>query len=120
VIVLLVAIATLAIDAGSKAVVTSALADGRVRVVVNRRARLSVVQTSVLLAVIVVTVLAAAPVGLTAVGLGMAIGGAAGNVLDRIRRGAVVDFVAAGPWPVFNLADAAMTVGVILAAVSVL
>ena len=50
----------------------------------------------------------------------MAIGGAAGNLADRVRRGAVVDFVALGPWPVFNLADAAMTVGLLMAAVSLL
>jgi signal peptidase II len=50
----------------------------------------------------------------------MAIGGAAGNIVDRIRRGGVIDFVAAGPWPVFNLADAAMTIGLLLAVVSVL
>jgi len=46
------------------------------------------------------------------VGIGLVIGGAAGNVLDRLRRGAIVDFIAVGPWPVFNLADAAIVVGV--------
>jgi signal peptidase II len=45
------------------------------------------------------------------VGIGAAIGGATGNVLDRLTRGAVVDFVAIGPWPVFNLADAALVAG---------
>jgi signal peptidase II len=44
-------------------------------------------------------------------GIGAAIGGATGNLLDRLRLGAVVDFIAIGPWPVFNLADAAMVVG---------
>jgi signal peptidase II len=46
-----------------------------------------------------------------AIGTGMALGGATGNVLDRLRRGAIVDFVAIGPWPVFNLADAALVAG---------
>jgi signal peptidase II len=46
------------------------------------------------------------------IGMGAAIGGATGNVIDRVRRGAVVDFVAIGPWPVFNLADAALVAGV--------
>lgn len=46
------------------------------------------------------------------IGIGLVIGGAAGNVLDRLRRGAVVDFIAVGPWPVFNLADAAIVAGV--------
>ena len=45
------------------------------------------------------------------IGLGAMVGGATGNVLDRLRRGAVVDFVAIGPWPVFNLADAALVAG---------
>jgi signal peptidase II len=45
------------------------------------------------------------------VGIGAVIGGATGNMLDRMLRGAIVDFVAIGPWPVFNVADAALTVG---------
>jgi signal peptidase II len=40
------------------------------------------------------------------------LGGAAGNVADRVRRGAIVDFIAIGRWPPFNLADAAIVVGV--------
>lgn len=48
---------------------------------------------------------------LVPIGMGAAIGGATGNVIDRVRRGAVVDFVAIGPWPVFNLADAALVGG---------
>ncbi len=49
-------------------------------------------------------------------GLGLIIGGALGNVIDRVRYGAVFDFLdvhAAGfHWPAFNVADAAITVGV--------
>lgn len=48
---------------------------------------------------------------LVPLGLGAFLGGATGNVLDRLVRGAVVDFVAIGPWPVFNLADAALVAG---------
>jgi signal peptidase II len=48
---------------------------------------------------------------LVPVGMGAAVGGATGNFIDRLRRGAVVDFVAIGPWPVFNLADAALVAG---------
>ena len=33
------------------------------------------------------------------------------TMLDRLRRGAIMDFVAIGPWQVFNLADAALVVG---------
>lgn len=46
------------------------------------------------------------------IAIGLVLGGAAGNVLDRLRRGAIVDFIAVGPWPVFNIADAAMVAGV--------
>ena len=49
--------------------------------------------------------------------LAMVVGGAFGNVIDRIRFGAVVDFINAGdlyfPW-VFNVADAAISVGAVL------
>jgi signal peptidase II len=48
---------------------------------------------------------------LVPIGIGAVLGGATGNVLDRLYRGAVVDFVAIGPWPVFNLADAALVAG---------
>ena len=57
---------------------------------------------------------------LVAVALGLVLGGAFGNVADRIfrapgfLRGAVVDFVDVGFWPVFNLADSAITCGCIL------
>lgn len=51
-------------------------------------------------------------------GLAVALGGAAGNVADLIRRGFVVDFVALGAWPPFNLADAAIVTGVGLAVLS--
>ncbi len=50
--------------------------------------------------------------------LTMVLGGALGNVIDRIRFGAVVDFIqwhAAGYyWPAFNVADSAITLGAIL------
>ncbi|HEY3697205.1 signal peptidase II, partial [Phenylobacterium sp.] len=54
---------------------------------------------------------------LKAVSLGLVIGGAIGNVVDRIRFGAVADFLDFSglyfPW-VFNVADSAITVGVAL------
>ena len=44
---------------------------------------------------------------------GLLLGGAAGNVIDRIREGAVVDFLKLPHWPAFNVADAAITIGVL-------
>lgn len=48
--------------------------------------------------------------------LGTAFGGVTGNTIDRLWRGGVVDFVDLRIWPVFNLADTAITAGVITAA----
>jgi signal peptidase II len=46
---------------------------------------------------------------------GMLLGGAIGNILDRIRHGEVTDFVKLPlGWPPFNLADASITVGIVL------
>ncbi|MEU2254569.1 signal peptidase II [Nocardia xishanensis] len=55
-----------------------------------------------------------------AIGLGLVLGGALGNLIDRLFRapgplqGHVVDFVAIGWWPVFNVADSAIVCGAIL------
>jgi len=50
----------------------------------------------------------------TFVGLGLLIGGALGNLIDRIFRHKVVDFFDLGWWPVFNVADVAIVAGVII------
>jgi len=51
-----------------------------------------------------------------AIAIGLIIGGAVGNVIDRLRLGAVVDFLdfhlGAVHWPAFNLADSAICIGV--------
>src|SRR3954467_13024597 len=47
-----------------------------------------------------------------AIGIGLGMGGALSNLIDRINRGGVVDFIAIGPWPRFNLADAGLVAGV--------
>jgi signal peptidase II len=46
--------------------------------------------------------------------LGLVLGGALGNLIDRVRLGYVVDFIDLRWWPVFNLADSAIVVGVLL------
>ena len=52
--------------------------------------------------------------------LGMQLGGAVSNLADRIRDGHVTDFVDFRVWPVFNAADASITVGIALLIVLVL
>jgi signal peptidase II len=47
----------------------------------------------------------------TRVALGMILGGALGNALDRVVAGSVTDFIDLRFWPVFNLADSAIVVG---------
>ncbi len=44
--------------------------------------------------------------------LGLQLGGALGNVIDRVRLGYVVDFLDAWRWPVFNVADSCIVIGV--------
>ena len=51
---------------------------------------------------------------LVKVSLGLLLGGAIGNLIDRIRFGWVTDFIHVGGWPVFNLGDSAIVIGVIL------
>lgn len=51
---------------------------------------------------------------LTAVGCGLILGGAAGNLLDRLTAGEVTDYVHFSFWYIFNAADAAIVVGVVL------
>jgi len=54
--------------------------------------------------------------------LALIMGGALGNLIDRLRFGEVVDFIEIGygrwHWPVFNVADSAVTIGVILFAIT--
>ncbi len=53
---------------------------------------------------------------LVGIGIGLVAGGALGNLVDRVRLGAVIDFLdfflGSYHWPAFNLADSAITVGV--------
>ncbi|MBI3325051.1 MAG: signal peptidase II [Candidatus Omnitrophica bacterium] len=52
------------------------------------------------------------PAPATLVSLSLILGGAVGNVIDRLRLGYVIDFIDLRVWPVFNVADAAITIGV--------
>jgi signal peptidase II len=77
----------------------------------------------ILLAVLALVVVVAyfgrgAPSLPAAIGVGLVLGGAAGNLSDRIFRsgGAVVDFIHTGFWPTFNVADSAIVGGCALLA----
>jgi signal peptidase II len=45
---------------------------------------------------------------------GLLLGGSVGNIIDRVRDGAVTDFVKLPAWPAFNVADMAITFGVLV------
>lgn len=50
--------------------------------------------------------------GLIRIALGMQLGGAAGNLIDRVRMGEVTDFIDVGTFPTFNVADSSITVSI--------
>jgi signal peptidase II len=54
----------------------------------------------------------------TLIGLSLILGGAVGNLIDRIRHGEVIDFIdlylGRYHWPVFNLADSGITIGMVM------
>ena len=54
------------------------------------------------------------------IALGLILGGDLGNLIDRLRFGRVTDFIDPGFFPVFNVADSAITIGVILVIYSLL
>ena len=121
------------LDQSTKLLVARRLAEGqsasvaswlRIRRVVNRRGVLLVRNPRVLLLVLAALFCSICLIirqgyffqhGAAQLGLGMALGGAYSNVYDQIRRGAVLDFLDLGWWPVFNLADVTITIGVTLA-----
>ena len=71
---------------------------------------------ALLVAAIIVTYNFGLPSGhfLLRLALGMQLGGALGNLIDRLRLGHVTDFLDFGPWPVFNLADTSIVAGVVI------
>jgi signal peptidase II len=75
---------------------------------------------AVIITIVLIRVLRGTTDRILVIGLALVLGGALGNLMDRIfrspgfMRGHVVDFVAVGWWPVFNLADSCITIGGIL------
>lgn len=138
-----VAIAVVVADQVTKRLIESRLRDRsiplvddilRLTYVQNRGAAFGVLQDQttffVLVGILVIVVIAASYRYLPRSGfmlhlaLGLQLGGAVGNLLDRIRQGYVVDFVDFGYranwWPVFNVADSAIVLGVALLALNAL
>jgi signal peptidase II len=132
-----IVVAVVAVDQLTKVWAVSALSDGPISIVGdtvelqlsrNTGGAFSLFQGfTPLLAVLAVVVaiglgfvLARAQDPVVIVALSLVLAGAIGNLGDRVfrspsfLRGAVVDFVKVGPWPSFNVADAAITIGAIL------
>lgn len=129
------ALCTVTLDQLSKYLALKHLTDGAFRpiigrtglkLVANRRGTIAGISTRTagivwLIAAAVVCYVAARGVMLPragVAGLGLAFGGATSNLVERVVRGAVTDFIAVGWWPVFNVADAAMVVGAGLAIIA--
>ena len=53
------------------------------------------------------------------IALAMQLGGAIGNMIDRVYQGHVTDFISLGPFPVFNVADSSISIGVVVLLVGV-
>jgi len=118
--VLLISVATIGLDQVTKA---AAQRWWGPRVLHSRRRAVpgltgAVVLWAVMFAGSLVVASSSKPDWLAIVALSLAVGGGGGNVLDRSRTGSVVDFVAVGWWPVFNLADVALVSGAALAVVN--
>lgn len=79
---------------------------------------------SLIISLMLVIWLALTHSALRSVAIGLVVGGAVGNVIDRVRFGAVADFLdfywGQWHWPAFNLADSAIVVGAFLLALTLL
>ncbi len=73
---------------------------------------LLLIGSAVAVVVVLWMLLAGEPSKLTALGCGLILGGAAGNLLDRLSSGEVTDYVHFSFWYIFNVADAAIVTGV--------
>ncbi|MFN8634707.1 MAG: signal peptidase II [Chloroflexota bacterium] len=136
------ALVVIALDRWTKQLATERLLDSglrsvpmlgeyiRLTYVENRGAAFGVLQNQtaffILVGLVVISVIVASyryipePSWLLNVCLGLQMGGAIGNLIDRIQVGYVVDFIDLTFWPVFNIADSAICVGVAGLAFSVL
>jgi len=134
---------TVALDQATKSWAVSELADGPVSIIGsdvelrlsrNTGSAFSLFQGFTPLLAVLATVIAfvlvravrSAEDRLSVIALALVLGGAVGNLADRVARapgfmrGAVVDFVSVGSFPTFNVADSAITVGAVLLVASLL
>lgn len=133
---LLSAVALVGLDQATKSLVLSRLRDGHrmsvgrvaIRRVINRGGARGLFAGDTALVILwgveLCLLLAVVQFWLTGsiaaqVALGVALGGASGNLFDRLWRGGVVDFIDVGFWPVFNVADSAIVAGALLAVLSI-
>jgi signal peptidase II len=138
----LTASVTAAADQITKAIALSSLRDGESLPVVDgvlhwtlqrnpgaafglfRRAPVLFTVVAIVIATVIVVAAPRVRDGLNAVALGLVLGGALGNLGDRLFRppgpfrGRVIDFIDFRVWPTFNLADAAVVVGAALLAIA--
>ncbi len=136
-VLLAVALAVVIADQVTKSLAVSRLSSGPVHLIGPFALVLSYntgvafsVGTGLTLPIIVIVVVIVAllawfsrtvPNTAAAVGVGMILGGAVGNLSDRLFRGhhgAVVDFLRSGFWPTFNLADSAVVCGCVVFAIA--
>ncbi len=88
----------------------------------NRSGPVATVLVALVILVAVMVVALRATAGLATVGFGLLLGGGVANEVDRLVRmpHQVTDFVAVGWFPVFNVADAAVTVGLVILVVAMM
>jgi len=128
------ALVVVALDQATKAVVRSSLDRGeswpdadwplRIRYVTNTGAAFGILQDQTFFLIIMALIGLGAIYlyyryppfehGVVPIAIGMMLGGAAGNLIDRIRVGRVTDFIDFRFWPAFNVADSSITIGIVV------
>ncbi len=86
--------------------------DGGAFGILGGQSGLLLLGSTVAVAFVMWTLFRGSPTRATTLGCGLILGGAAGNLLDRLSTGLVTDYVDLRVWPVFNTADAAIVLGV--------
>lgn len=129
VVLVTTAAVTLGIDIASKIWASAALADHgkrigpiKLRLVHNHGVVFGIGNNLPATAITVLTASIATVVALAAwrgairppIAAGLIVGGAVANVADRLTAGSVIDFISIGRWPIFNLADVVLLIGIAL------